>query len=79
VVLYSHPRQAIEKRLIKVHRPSVNEGGKALEGALKGMQAMRDGKVSGKKLGSNRRICHLNIASSRASCAIVTVYTSKCM
>jgi hypothetical protein len=35
---------------IKVHRPSVNEGGKGLEGVLKGMQAMREGKVSGKKL-----------------------------
>jgi len=35
---------------IKVHKPSVNEGGKGLEGAMKGMQAMREGKVSGKKL-----------------------------
>lgn len=35
---------------VTVHRPSVNEGGKGLEGALKGMKAMKEGKVSGKKL-----------------------------
>lgn len=35
---------------VKVHRPSVNEFGKGLEGALKGMQHMREGKLSGKKL-----------------------------
>jgi NADPH:quinone reductase-like Zn-dependent oxidoreductase len=35
---------------LKVHRPSVNEHGKGLEGVLKGLQYMREGKVSGKKL-----------------------------
>lgn len=35
---------------IKVHKVSVNEGGKGLSGVLTGMQLMRDGKVSGKKL-----------------------------
>jgi len=35
---------------VKVHRSSVNEGGKGLEGALKGLQVMREGKVSGNKL-----------------------------
>ncbi|KAI8609816.1 alcohol dehydrogenase class-3 [Chytriomyces sp. MP71] len=35
---------------VKVHTPSVNEGGSGLEGVLKGLQLMREGKVSGKKL-----------------------------
>ncbi|KAJ3295221.1 hypothetical protein HDU79_009661, partial [Rhizoclosmatium sp. JEL0117] len=35
---------------IKVHTPSVNESGAGLEGVLKGLQLMREGKVSGKKL-----------------------------
>jgi NADPH:quinone reductase-like Zn-dependent oxidoreductase len=35
---------------VKVHRISVNEGGKGLEGVLKGLDLMRQGKVSGRKL-----------------------------
>lgn len=35
---------------VKVHRPAVNKYGSGLEGALKGMDAMRQGKVSGEKL-----------------------------
>ncbi|KAJ9156581.1 alcohol dehydrogenase [Pleurostoma richardsiae] len=35
---------------IKPHRLSVNEGGSGLTGVLKGLQAVREGKVSGKKL-----------------------------
>ncbi|KAG5661873.1 hypothetical protein KAF25_004112 [Fusarium avenaceum] len=35
---------------IKPHRPSINEGGSGLAGALEGLQAVREGKVSGKKL-----------------------------
>ncbi len=35
---------------VKVHKPSVNEGGSGLEGVLKGLQLMREGKVSGRKL-----------------------------
>lgn len=35
---------------VKPHRPLINEGGKGLEGVLKGLQYMREGKVSGQKL-----------------------------
>lgn len=35
---------------VKVHRVSVNEGGKGLEGVLKGLDLMRQGKASGRKL-----------------------------
>lgn len=35
---------------VKAHQISVNEGGKGLEGVLKGLDMMRRGKVSGKKL-----------------------------
>jgi NADPH:quinone reductase-like Zn-dependent oxidoreductase len=35
---------------IKAHKPTVNKLGEGLEGVLKGMQYMRDGKVSGEKL-----------------------------
>lgn len=35
---------------IKVHKPSVNKYGKGLAGTLEGMQAMKEGKVSGEKL-----------------------------
>ncbi|KAJ3349271.1 hypothetical protein HDU83_000654 [Entophlyctis luteolus] len=35
---------------LKVHAPAINETGSGLEGALKGLQLMREGKVSGKKL-----------------------------
>jgi len=43
-------RSLLEQGKLKAHRPSVNEGGKGLEGALLGMQVMREGKVSGRKL-----------------------------
>lgn len=43
-------RELLESGKIKVHRPSVNKYGKGLEGVIKGMYAMRDGKVSGEKL-----------------------------
>jgi hypothetical protein len=32
------------------HKPSINEGGESLEGVLGGMQIMKEGKVSAKKL-----------------------------
>lgn len=35
---------------IKVHRPAVNKYGSGLEGVLKGLDALREGKVSGEKL-----------------------------
>lgn len=35
---------------LKAHPPKVNEGGAGLEGVLKGLQTMREGKVSGFKL-----------------------------
>ncbi|KAI9341359.1 chaperonin 10-like protein [Obelidium mucronatum] len=35
---------------VKVHTPSVNEQGTGLEGVLKGLDLLRNGKVSGKKL-----------------------------
>jgi len=35
---------------VKVHRPTVNKLGKGLEGALTGMQHMKEGNVSGEKL-----------------------------
>ncbi|KAJ3026675.1 UNVERIFIED_CONTAM: hypothetical protein HDU68_005261 [Siphonaria sp. JEL0065] len=35
---------------VKVHKPSVNELGSGLEGVLAGLQLLREGKVSGKKL-----------------------------
>ncbi|KAJ3087203.1 hypothetical protein HK100_008459 [Physocladia obscura] len=35
---------------LKVHTPAVNEYGTGLEGALKGLQYLKEGKVSGKKL-----------------------------
>jgi len=43
-------RGLLKEGKVKVHKPSVNKYGKGLEGALKGMQAMREGKVSGEKL-----------------------------
>lgn len=43
-------RDLLAEGKIQVHRPSVNEGGKGLEGVIKGMQMLREGKVSGKKL-----------------------------
>ncbi|KAI8837928.1 alcohol dehydrogenase class-3 [Chytriomyces cf. hyalinus JEL632] len=35
---------------VKVHKPTVNEGGSGLEGVLKGLQLFREGKVRGTKL-----------------------------
>jgi NADPH:quinone reductase-like Zn-dependent oxidoreductase len=35
---------------VKVHRPAVNKYGSGLEGVLKGLDAMREGNVSGEKL-----------------------------
>jgi NADPH:quinone reductase-like Zn-dependent oxidoreductase len=43
-------RSILQEGKVKVHRISVNEGGKGLEGVLKGMDLMRQGKVSGRKL-----------------------------
>jgi len=43
-------RELLEQGKLKVHRPAVNKYGKGLEGAIKGMDAMRQGKVSGEKL-----------------------------
>jgi len=43
-------RGLLEQGKVKVHRPSVNKYGKGFEGVLKGMDAMRQGKVSGEKL-----------------------------
>ncbi|KAE8452097.1 hypothetical protein EG329_001564 [Mollisiaceae sp. DMI_Dod_QoI] len=43
-------RELLEQGKVKVHRTAVNKYGKGLEGALNGMQAMREGKVSGEKL-----------------------------
>ncbi len=43
-------RGLLEEVKIKVHKPSVNKYGKGFEGILEGMQAMREGKVSGEKL-----------------------------
>lgn len=43
-------RELLEQGKVKVHKPSVNKYGNGLEGALKGMAAMKEGKVSGEKL-----------------------------
>lgn len=43
-------QRLLEKGTIKVHRPSVNKFGSGLGGVLKGLDAMRQGKVSGEKL-----------------------------
>jgi hypothetical protein len=41
----------LESGELKVHKPAVNKyGGSGFEGILAGMQAMREGKVSGEKL-----------------------------
>jgi hypothetical protein len=40
---------------IKIHRPSVNKYGKGLEGIVEGMDAMRQGRVSGYKRMLNSR------------------------
>lgn len=43
-------RDLLEQGKIKVHRPAVDKYGKGLEGAVKGMDAMRQAKLSGEKL-----------------------------
>ncbi|TVY24189.1 Protein TOXD [Lachnellula hyalina] len=43
-------KKLVEDGKIKTHKISINEGGIGLEGALVGMQLMREGKVSGRKL-----------------------------
>jgi hypothetical protein len=43
-------RELLEKGAVQVHHPAVNMYGKGLDSVLKDMQAMHEGKVSGKKL-----------------------------
>lgn len=43
-------RGLLQEGEVRVHRIGVNEGGKGLEGVLKGMDLMRRGKASGRKL-----------------------------
>jgi len=43
-------RDLLAEGKIKVHKPSVNKYGNGLEGVLKGLDAMKEGKVSGEKL-----------------------------
>jgi hypothetical protein len=43
-------RRLLDQGKVKVRRPSINKYGKGFEGVLKGMDAMRHGKVSGEKL-----------------------------
>jgi len=43
-------RELLKQGKVKVHRLSLNKYGKGFEGVLKGMDAMRQGKVSGEKL-----------------------------
>ncbi|EPE35516.1 GroES-like protein [Glarea lozoyensis ATCC 20868] len=47
---WEEARGLLEQGRVKVHKPSVNKHGKSFEGVLKGMDAMRQGKVSGEKL-----------------------------
>jgi hypothetical protein len=47
---WEQARELLEKGAIKVHRPSVNKYGTGFDGILKGMDAMRKGKVSSEKL-----------------------------
>lgn len=47
---WEEARELLANGKVKVHKPEVNQGGKGLEGALGGMQHMREGKVSGVKL-----------------------------
>jgi NADPH:quinone reductase-like Zn-dependent oxidoreductase len=49
-MFWEFARSLLQEGKVKVHRISVNEGGEGLEGVLKGMDMMRQGKVSGKKL-----------------------------
>lgn len=43
-------RDLLAEGKVKVHKPSVNKYGEGLEGVLKGLDAMKEGKVSGEKL-----------------------------
>jgi hypothetical protein len=43
-------RGLLESGRVKVHRPAVNKYGASFDGILKGLDAMRQGKVSGEKL-----------------------------
>lgn len=43
-------RKLLGEGKITVHRPSVNNGGKGLEGAMHGLELLRKGEVSGEKL-----------------------------
>jgi hypothetical protein len=43
-------RGLLEEGKLKVHKPAVNKYGTGFEGILKGMEAMKEGKVSGEKL-----------------------------
>lgn len=43
-------RELLAQGKVKVHKPSINKYGSSLEGVIKGMQAMKEGKVSGEKL-----------------------------
>jgi hypothetical protein len=43
-------RRFLVQGKVKVHKPSINKYGEGFEGVLKGMDAMRHGKVSGEKL-----------------------------
>jgi len=43
-------RSLLQEGKVRIHRISVNEGGKGLEGVLKGMDLMRQGKISRRKL-----------------------------
>lgn len=47
---WEEARELLASGKVKVHQPAVNEGGSGLEGVMKGMQTMGEGKVSGKKL-----------------------------
>jgi len=43
-------RKLLSDGRIKVHKPTVNKDGSGLEGVLKGLQLLKEGKVSGEKL-----------------------------
>ena len=43
-------RDLLAQGKVKAHKPSVNKYGEGLDGVLKGLDAMKEGKVSGEKL-----------------------------
>jgi len=47
---WEEARQLLAEGKVKVHKVALNETGKGLQGALKGLELMRQGKLSGKKL-----------------------------